>query len=74
MRVTCDVTPHHLALAEDVVATFDTRFKMNPPLRSREDVEAILEGLADAPLKVEVVARPDFGILLLGVDLVTAED
>ena len=50
VRVTCDVTPHHLALTEDVVATFDTRYKMNPPLRSKEDVEAILEGLADGTI------------------------
>jgi len=50
VKVTCDVTPHHLALTEDNVATFDTRYKMNPPLRSKSDVEAILEGLADGTI------------------------
>jgi dihydroorotase len=45
-RVTCEVTPHHFTLIdEDVV--YDTRYKMNPPLGSREDREAITAGLAD---------------------------
>jgi len=47
VQVTCDVTPHHLALTEDVVATYDTRYKINPPLRKRDDVDAILKGLVD---------------------------
>lgn len=47
IRVTCDVTPHHLTLTEDLVASFDTRFKMNPPLRTADDIEALYEGLAD---------------------------
>jgi len=50
VRVTCDVTPHHFALTEDVVATFDTRYKMNPPLRSQDDVNALQEGLADGTI------------------------
>jgi dihydroorotase len=46
VAVTCEVTPHHFTLIdEDVV--YDTRFKMNPPLASREDREALLAGLAD---------------------------
>ncbi len=52
VRVTCDVTPHHLVLTEDLVSTFDTRYKMNPPLRSQDDVEAIREGLADGTIDV----------------------
>jgi len=44
--VTCEVTPHHFTLTdEDVV--YDSRYKMNPPLASREDREALLAGLAD---------------------------
>jgi dihydroorotase len=44
--VTCEVTPHHFTLTdEDVV--YDSHFKMNPPLASREDREALLAGLAD---------------------------
>ena len=52
VRVTCDVTPHHLTLTEDLVATFDTRYKMNPPLRRKGDVEALREGLRDGTIDV----------------------
>jgi dihydroorotase len=46
LAVTCEVTPHHFTLTdEDVV--YDSRYKMNPPLGSREDREALLMGLAD---------------------------
>lgn len=46
LPVTCEVTPHHFTLTdEDVV--YDTRFKMNPPLASREDRDALIGGLAD---------------------------
>jgi dihydroorotase len=52
LPVTAEVTPHHLALADDAVATsrYDTDFKMNPPLRSRADVQAVREGLADGTI------------------------
>jgi len=46
LRVTCEVTPHHFTLIDEDV-TYDSRFKMNPPLASREDRTALLEGLAD---------------------------
>jgi dihydroorotase len=46
LRVSCEVTPHHFTLCdEDVV--YDARFKMNPPLASKEDRSALIEGLAD---------------------------
>ena len=47
LRVTCEVAPHHFALIDTELAKFDADFKMNPPLRSRADLEAILEALAD---------------------------
>jgi dihydroorotase len=47
IRVTCEVTPHHFALTDDAVGDYDTNFKMNPPLRSEEDREALLIALAD---------------------------
>jgi len=52
LAVTAEATPHHLALTdEDVAASgYDTDFKMNPPLRSAEDVQAVREGLADGTL------------------------
>jgi dihydroorotase len=46
-RVTCEVTPHHFALTDADVRDYDTNFKMNPPLRSKEDVEAVIAALAD---------------------------
>jgi dihydroorotase len=44
--VTCEVTPHHFTLIDEDI-TYDSRFKMNPPLAAREDREALLGGLAD---------------------------
>ncbi|HEX7580357.1 MAG TPA: dihydroorotase, partial [Thermoanaerobaculia bacterium] len=49
VKVTCEVTPHHLTLVDEEVVRsgYDTRFKMNPPLRSEEDRRALVEGLLD---------------------------
>jgi dihydroorotase len=47
LRVTCEVTPHHFALIDEDLGDYNTNFKMNPPLRSRSDREALLAGLAD---------------------------
>lgn len=49
-KVTCEVTPHHFILTDEDVRNYDTNFKMNPPLRSRHDMEAMLEGLADGSI------------------------
>ncbi len=50
VRVTAEVCPHHLLLTDEACADFDTNFKMNPPLRSRADVEACRAGLADGAI------------------------
>lgn len=50
ISVTAEVTPHHLALSEEALSTYDSRFKMNPPLRSQRDLEALREGLADGTI------------------------
>jgi dihydroorotase len=47
VHVTCEVTPHHLALSDDAVQSFSTNLKMNPPLRPAEHRQALIEGLAD---------------------------
>lgn len=47
LHVTCEVTPHHFALTEDAVGDYDTNAKMNPPLRSQADREAILAGILE---------------------------
>ena len=46
LRVTCEVTPHHFTMIDEDVK-YDSRFKMNPPLASREDRDALIAGLAD---------------------------
>ncbi len=46
-RVTCEVTPHHFTLTDEDMLDYDSRYKMNPPLRSKSDLEAILAALAD---------------------------
>lgn len=50
IRVTAEVTPHHLVLTEDAVRDYDTNSKMSPPLRKREDVEALIAGIKDGTL------------------------
>jgi len=50
--VTAEVTPHHLMLSELSAQNYDTRYKVNPPLRTSEDNEALIEGLVDGTLDV----------------------
>lgn len=50
LSVTCEVAPHHWSLTDEAVSTYDTNTKMNPPLRSSEHVEALLEGLSDGTI------------------------
>ena len=50
VRVTAEVTPHHLTLTDECLASFNTNFKMNPPLRSRKHVDACLAGLQDGTI------------------------
>ncbi|HTM37279.1 MAG TPA: dihydroorotase [Terriglobales bacterium] len=46
-RVTCEITPHHFALTDADIRDYDANFKMNPPLRTLEDREALIAGLGD---------------------------
>jgi dihydroorotase len=48
--VTAEVTPHHLMLTDALVATYDPRYKVNPPLRTDEDVQALRAALADGTI------------------------
>ena len=50
VRVTAEVTPHHLLLTDEAVRDYDPNTKMQPPLRSNRDVEAVLEGLLDGTI------------------------
>jgi dihydroorotase len=51
-RITAEATPHHIALTDDALATYDTNFKMNPPLRTEEDRRALIDGLRDGTLDI----------------------
>jgi dihydroorotase len=51
-HVTAEACPHHLLLTDDLAATYDPIYKVNPPLRSATDVEALREGLADGTIDV----------------------
>ena len=50
--VTAEVTPHHLLLTDDLVRSYDPIYKVNPPLRTADDVAAVREGLADGTIDV----------------------
>jgi dihydroorotase len=50
LPISCEVAPHHFVLTEEDVCSFDTNTKMNPPLRSRDDVQALKEGLRDGTI------------------------
>jgi dihydroorotase len=50
VRITAEVTPHHLLLTEELVRGYDPIYKVNPPLRTSEDVEALRAGLADGTI------------------------
>lgn len=50
VKVTAEVTPHHLTLTDEELKSFNTAFKVNPPLRSADHVQALVEGLKDGTL------------------------
>ncbi len=50
IRVTCEVTPHHFTLLDENIGEYDSNYKMNPPLRSAADREALLAALADGAI------------------------
>ncbi|MBX3298388.1 MAG: dihydroorotase [Acidobacteria bacterium] len=50
LNVTCEVTPHHFTLTDERVEGYDTNFKMAPPLRSREHLDAVIEGIRDGTI------------------------
>ncbi len=83
VRVTTEVTPHHFTLTDECLRTFDSNYKMNPPLRDRSDVAACIEGLADGTIdciatdhaphakekKMQELDRAPFGIVGLETSL-----
>ena len=86
VNVTCEATPHHFTLDEEMVLGFDTNFKMNPPLRNKDDVAAIKQGLSDGTIdaiasdhaphteneKEIEFERAEFGVVGLETELAAA--
>jgi dihydroorotase len=52
VKVSGEVCPHHIALTDEAIQNFDTNYKVNPPLRSQADVDALLGGIADRTLSI----------------------
>ena len=52
VKISGEVCPHHITLTDDAVENFDTNAKMNPPLRSQRDIDALIEGIADGTLTI----------------------
>jgi len=52
LKISGEVCPHHLVLTDEAIQNFDTNCKMNPPLRSKEDVAALLAGIADGTIEI----------------------
>ena len=52
LNITCEAAPHHFTLTDEAVRGFDTNLKMNPPLRTKEDMQAIKEALRDGVIDV----------------------
>jgi dihydroorotase len=76
VRVTCEVAPHHLIFNEEDVGEYDTNYKMNPPLRTAEDSELLLEGLIEGVFDIiatdhaphsEFEKNRDFGSAPFGI-------
>ena len=86
VNVTCEATPHHFTLDEEMVLGFDTNFKMNPPLRNKDDVAAIKQGLSNGTIdaiasdhaphteneKEIEFERAEFGVVGLETELAAA--
>src|SRR5262249_23407950 len=52
IKISGEVCPHHIALTDEAIQNFDTDYKVNPPLRSQTDLDALLEGIADGTLSI----------------------
>lgn len=52
LQVTCSVTPHHLCLTDEVLKDFNTNFKVNPPLRTKKDIDALKKGIKNGTIDI----------------------
>ncbi|MCC8425918.1 dihydroorotase family protein [Mucilaginibacter sp. UR6-11] len=73
LKVTCDVAAHHLVLTDDVLAGFDSLYKVKPPLRTHSDVKALLNGLKDGTIDAIVSQHTPHEIEFKDVEFEVAE-
>lgn len=52
VKISGEICPHHIALTDESIQNFETDFKMNPPLRTQDDIDALLAGIADGTLEI----------------------
>ncbi|MCA9065885.1 MAG: dihydroorotase [Planctomycetaceae bacterium] len=69
LKITCDVTPHHLALTDSVMQTFDTLCKCNPPLRTQTHIDALIAGLQDGTIQAITADHQPLAIEKKAVEL-----
>jgi len=63
LNITCDVTPHHLTLTDEEVMGYGTNTKINPPLRTKRDVEALVKGFIDGAIDAIATDHAPHGII-----------
>jgi len=74
VSVTCDVAAHHLVLTDEAVKTFDSHYKVSPPLRTTADVEALKEGLLDGTIDAIVSQHTPHEVEYKRVEFETAKN
>lgn len=74
LAVTCDVAAHNLVLTDDAVSTFDSNFKVNPPLRTQADVAALLDGIKDGTIDAVVSQHTPHEVEFKKVEFHIAKD
>jgi len=73
LEVTCDVAAHHLVLTDDALLGFDSLYKVKPPLRTQDDVDALLAGLKDGTIDAIVSQHTPHEVEFKDVELEVAE-
>src|SRR6185437_1936240 len=73
LEVTCDVAAHHLVLTDEALTGFDSQYKVKPPLRTQDDVDALLNGLADGTIDAIVSQHTPHEIEFKNVEFEVAE-
>src|SRR5258708_7511970 len=72
VAITGELCPHHIALTDKTISSFDANYKMNPPLRAEEDIDALIEGVAEGTITIlasDHAPHAAFGIVGLETEL-----